>query len=144
MLGFKMNKAIITFIIILGFGFSVIYYHDFRAHSQKNSLHNESLRIGELITKYDQILKEADSIRTKYEVLKTKNTDNDEFNSILEKSERFLDNAKRIKIKRKEKIEEYNEISERYDRLPRQIVFLKRDLPIISTILTQHQPSADR
>jgi hypothetical protein len=89
-------------------------------------------------------LKEADSIRTKYEVLKTKNTDNDEFNSILEKSERFLDNAKRIKIKRKEKIEAYNEISERYDRLPRQIVFLKRDLPIISTILTQHQPSADR
>lgn len=124
-----MKKPILISIIIIALGFSAIIYFDFHTYNEKKGLYSDSLRIEQLLSKYNQILAKAEKVRFNYEALKTKSITDEGFNEFLKDSEQFLEKAKKIELKQNTLIKKYNEISERYNQLPKQKLFFKHGFP---------------
>jgi hypothetical protein len=115
----------------------VISYFDYNTFTEKKKLYSQSLRIEKLITKYEAIQNETNKIRAKLEILKQKKNDNRELKEIIQKSEAFLTHADGAKAKNIELINEYNQISDRYNSLPNQKLLFKNKLPEVIKNKTQ-------
>ena len=134
MLGFlKMKKTILIIVAIFTASLSAIAFMDYRSYNRSNALYKEELRIRELLSEYDKVISEADSIRLKINILKSRNIDNEEFEKVLDRSRAFLEKAEKVKSRKIELTKERDEIVSKINEVPKQILFFKNRTPNIKS-----------
>lgn len=107
----------------------VVIYTDSTILAKKRNLYGKSLRIEELISKYDLILNEMESLHCKIKILESKKTHDIKIKEFLDKSKFFLKTLDETRAKQRALISEYNQIAKLFNALPSLKILFSNDLP---------------
>jgi chemotaxis regulatin CheY-phosphate phosphatase CheZ len=122
----KITKAIFICLALIVIG---VIYKETSVYQERKQLSEEIHSIETLLSKYEQILHEADKLERKYAILKNRELNDEKSKDLLAKVEKFLKNSTNIKIKYVKLLEDHKRLADSYNTLTQQVLLYHGSLP---------------
>jgi hypothetical protein len=124
----KITKAILVCLAIVVIG---VIYKETSIYKERQHISEEIQNIETILLKYEQILNEAEKLKQKFSILKSRELNDAGDKEFLAKVEKFLKGAKNIKFKYAKLIEEHKTLVAKYNLLSKQVLLYHGSLPKI-------------
>lgn len=108
---------------------AIISIRDYFTYKEKQKLYASSVLYDEELVAFSKVLIEMQQLGEKYIILKSKKIHDESREMLLKEIEAFLSKSGKIAGKFSEILANYNSIANKYNILPKQILWYKNSLP---------------
>jgi hypothetical protein len=132
-----MKTAIKILIIVVVLMAAIISIRDYFTYQEKQKLYASSSMYEEELVAFSKVLIEIQQLGEKYIILKSRKTNDENRETLLEEIENFLKKSGKIGSKFSDILKSYNSITSAYNNLPKQVLWYKNSLPLALKVKTK-------